>query len=90
MKGTILAILGMSSSILVSTPSSAQLYNGYGGGSYFGGGNTTPPERVIQRGNGHGSGDYFVSPSTTPSRIYNPPSSPGLIKLRDCSKYIGC
>ena len=56
----------MSSSILVSTPSSAQLYNGYG------------------------SGDYFGSPSTTPSRINNPPSSPGLIKLRDCSKYIDC
>lgn len=90
MKNLTFAILGLSSSIFVSTPSSAQLYNGYGGGSYFGGGNTTPPERVIQRGNGHGSGDYFGSPSTTPSRINNSPSSPGLIKLRDCSKYIDC
>ena len=77
------------SSLVFSTPSNAQYYNGYGGGSYFGGGNTRPPSNVIQRGNGYGGGDYFGMPRTNSSPSYSSPNYRNL-GVRDCSKYINC
>lgn len=89
MKRFVLASLGITAFALGAAPSIAQSYNGYGSGSYFGGGNTRPSNNTIQKGNGYGSGDYFGMPRTNPSPTYDTPNYRGL-GVRDCSKYISC
>ncbi len=81
------AIAFMGSTLLV--PVSAQYFNGYRSGDYFGGGNNYPPNNVIQRGNGYGSGDSFAPQRISPSQYQNSPNYGGM-GLRDCSKYINC